>query len=144
MKRKDIIILFDTNFLLLPMHHRVNLLENIEELFCIKPKYCILRTTIEELNKIYRDGGHKDKKMVMLALEIIRNTPIEIINDRDIKGKELDDKIVNFIIKKIKNKSRIIVATNDRELKKRLRKMGVSVLIFREKDYRLWLDGEII
>jgi len=67
-----------------------------------------------------------------------------VIEDTALPGCTTDDKIIEYAKRVLsEGKIKLIVATNDRELKRRLRTLGVPVIIYRERDHRIWLNGEV-
>lgn len=139
------LILIDTNFLMMPFYKRVNPFESIEDLLKLKPKYVVLSSTLDELKRISsRDIMSKEGRAAKFGLELARRYEIGVIEDATLPGDTTDDKIVEYVKKTLsERKLKIIVATNDRELKRRLRALGVPVVIYRERDHRIWLNGEV-
>jgi len=132
-------IIFDTNFLLLPFTEQVDILSQIEKILSIKFIPAILQSSIKELDNLKTKANPKLKKRIRLAKQLIKN--FSVINDEEIKGKSFDEKILAIV--KIQDK-RYIVATNDRELRKKLRDLGIPVIVFRIKDKRIYVEGEIL
>jgi len=139
------LVLIDTNFLMMPLYKQVNPFEGIEEALELKPRYAVLSSSIEELKRIFlEEESLKERKAARFGLELIKKCNIEIIDDTKLPGATVDDKIIEFVKKNMKKKCfKLIVATNDRELKRKLRTLGIPVIMYRERDHRIWLDGEI-
>ena len=108
-------IILDTNFLLIIPQFKVDIFKELERICDFKYKISILDKTLEEL---------KNKKDEKLVKEIIKKKNINII-------KTNSDKYVDDILKDIKDKNTII-ATNDKELKKQLKK---PIIILKQKKY---------
>ena len=130
-------IILDTNFLMLPYQTGKNIFAMLEEMVLFKPNYVTIKSVIKELESLCNNGSVKEQRAANLALLIIKEIPVKVLDDPAVKG-NTDDKILKVALMR-----RAIVATNDRELRKKLRKKGVTVIFFREKDQRLWLEGEI-
>lgn len=139
------VVLMDTNFLMMPFYKRVNPFESIEDLLKLKPKYIMLSSTLNELKRISSKGTiSKDRKAARFGLELARKCKVEVIEDTALPGCTTDDKIIEYAKRVLsEGKIKLIVATNDRELKRRLRTLGVPVIIYRERDHRIWLNGEV-
>lgn len=136
-KSKKAEIILDTNFLMLPYRIGKDVFTMLEEMFLLKPSYITIKSVIKELENIRSNDPIKERRGANLALSIIKETPVKILDDSDIEG-NTDDKILKIALKR-----GAIVATNDRGLRKKLREKGVTVIFFRERDRRLWLEGEI-
>ncbi|OYT32100.1 MAG: nucleotide-binding protein [Thermofilum sp. ex4484_79] len=132
-RKKTLRVLFDTNFLLLPARYNLNIIEGIADLLNSPYEPVVLYSTIRELRKLAERGG-KIGRFSRLALKICEK--LVILNDAEIEG-DVDQKIVELA-----TKLGLIVATNDVELRRKLREKGVSVIFFREKDRRLDIEGD--
>ncbi|MHA1238526.1 MAG: type II toxin-antitoxin system VapC family toxin [Candidatus Odinarchaeia archaeon] len=128
-------ILFDTNFLLVPVQFNINVVSEIDRLINFKYEIIILEASLKELKKIYETAPLKLKQQIKFALKHAEEfSVIKYENSTNV-----DDLIVKFALE---NKP-IIVATNDSALRKKLRKNGVPVIYLRQKR-RLAIDGEIV
>ena len=116
-------ILLDTNFLLVPFQFKVDIFKEIDRIIDEKYELFIVDKTKEELEKLIKGGKEKERKAARLALQLIKKFNIKIINTQ---GDNVDDIIVN-----LKDKD-TIVATQDKELRKRLRG---DVIVLRQKKY---------
>lgn len=138
---KKLRVLLDTSFLMLTSEVKTNIFNEIEKIIQRKPEFITIQSVINELKRIIEKGKIKEKKKASMALKIIKSENIKIIDDAGIPGDNVDEKILNLA--KILSNERIIIATNDRELKKHLREMGIPVILYRERDHKIWLDGEV-
>ena len=75
------------------------------------------------------------KKKVQLALKIAEKC--EIYDDFPFSTENIDD----FILRMAKEK-KWVVATNDKELKTKLKKMGIPIIYLRQKSHLL-LEGSL-
>ena len=116
------IVAVDTNMLLVPFQFGVDIFEEIRRLIP-NARIVVLKGTIRELNKI-AEQGTKEKKYVTLAKKLLDINRVEII-DRD---GPVDSELVRLA------REGAIVATNDRELKKRVWEAGGRVIALREKN----------
>ncbi|RLE46449.1 ribonuclease VapC [Candidatus Woesearchaeota archaeon] len=118
-------IIPDTNFLIECTKNRIDLLDELTRILDFKFEVKIIDKTIEELDKIIQKGG-KQGKTAKLTKTIIKAKKLKTIKT----GKGYAD---NILLQKA-NKNTII-ATQDKELKKRIRKKGMPVIIIRQKKY---------
>ncbi|HIP74259.1 MAG TPA: DNA-binding protein [Euryarchaeota archaeon] len=116
------VVAIDTNMLLVPFQFGVDIFEEIKRLVP-GAKIVILRGTIRELDKIAGQGV-KEKKYARLAKRLVEVHKVEII-DRD---GPVDSELVRLA------KKGVIIATNDRELKRRVWEAGGKVISLREKN----------
>lgn len=116
------IVAIDTNMLLVPFQFGVDIFEEIRRLVP-GAKIVVLKGTIRELNKI-AEQGIKEKKYALLAKKLLDINRVEIIN----RDGPVDSELVRLA------KEGAIIATNDRELKKRVWEAGGRVIALREKN----------
>jgi len=128
LRNNKIVVVLDTNFLLLP--GRFNLrIESIEDVIEKKCKIVIPTNVMAELQRIDLKGSDKKSKEIAL-----------IISERYEKI-ELEGPVDRSILEYAKN-NKCIVATNDVKLKSDLRKIQVPV-VFVKNGTRLGLEGYI-
>jgi rRNA-processing protein FCF1 len=126
-------VLFDTNFLMSVFEKPVNAVERVEELLETKVRPIILRSQLRELEKIASsEKRHKAARIARAVLEYVKKRGFEVVDD---EGEVVDDAIVEA-----SKRGGYIVATNDRELRRRLRESGVSVVYMRS-DGKFELEG---
>ena len=119
-------ILLDTNFLLIPHQFRVDIFTQIDKISTFKYKLFILDRTLEELKKIVSEQKGKDKDAARIALKLIAIKNVGIIKTKS--DKNTDDIILDKALK-----DDFIVATQDKDLKRRLINQDISVIILRQK-----------
>lgn len=115
-------ILLDTSFILTLTSKPLNLIEELENVFG-KVELLVLEDTINELKAISRGKSVKKAKQAKLALEFV----MKLKNIKYDRGGSVDNKILKFAIE-----NDLIVATMDRELRKRLKLMNLSTITLRE------------
>jgi len=127
-------ILLDTNILML-IGRGIDIFTQIEELLDTKPEYYVIEPVVKELEKIIAYGGVKERKAAKLALELVKKKcrVIEVSLSPD---KSVDDLLLEIALRK-----GFIVATNDRELRRRLREAGIPEIYFREEKQLLEAQG---
>lgn len=116
-------VVLDTNFIIEMVKNKVDILDIIDY-----GKITIPRQVLIELEKISVDGDSEDNKIAELALRVIEN------NEDKISIIELEKKYVDLGIEKYAKNNRIILATIDLELKKKLAgKARILTLMNRKK-----------
>lgn len=111
-------VIFDTNFLIDVIRFKIDL-DEIER-FVIKPyKFFTIDKVVKELKSI-------NNKNAKAALKLIELKKIRIIKTRE---KDADKALVNLA-----NKDSII-ATNDIELRKKLKSLRVKTIYLRKRKY---------
>ncbi|MEM3382688.1 MAG: hypothetical protein QXL52_01675 [Nitrososphaerales archaeon] len=115
-------ILLDTSFILTIASKPLNLIEELEGIFG-KVELLILEDTIKELKAISMRKSVKKAKQAKLALEFAMKLKI-IKYDRE---GLVDDKILNYAVE-----NNLIVATMDKDLRKRLKAMNLSTITLKE------------
>lgn len=125
-------VLFDANFFFLPLQFKIDIFDEIESLIG-RFEPIVLSTTLEELKKLSKAKSGKTSKQALLALELARKCRIVEVNRRPCES--YDD-----VILRMAKKCGGAVATNDGELRKKLREAGIPVIFLRQKAY-LQIEG---
>ena len=123
-------IILDTSFLLVPYQFKVDIIRGIEEIADIPYGLFILDRTIDEIESIIRSQKGADRDAARFALEIIRKERISVIPTENKTNKNVDDLLVEQA-----DWNTDIVATQDKELKKRLREKKVRIIGLRQKNH---------
>lgn len=121
-------VILDTNFLLIPGEFKIDIFTEIRCLVDFSYKFFIIDKTIDELNKIIEDEKSKvkDRENAKIALELIKLKEIgKIKSDK----RYVDDAIVK------KSDEDTVVATSDKELKRRLKKKGIKIIFLKKKQF---------
>jgi len=120
-------ILLDTNFLLIPAQFKVDIFSEIERIVQDSYKIYILEQTIDELNNIFEKQKGKNKQAAKLALQLIKQKDLNTIKNSQ-KG-IVDDIILDIV------DNGYIVATQDKELKNKLKDKKIKTITLRAKKY---------
>jgi|SRR3989338_245283 len=121
-------ILLDTNFLLVPYQFKVDIFSEIDRIIIAKYELIVLDKTVDELEKIVKNQKGRDREAAKFALKIIENKkPIMIKAKSD---KKTDDVILDYAIKEDYS-----VATQDKDLKRKLINHGIEVIVLRKKKF---------
>jgi len=121
-------IILDTNFLLIPAQFKVDIFSEIDRICDFKYKIFILDKSIKELKDIINKQKGKAKKNADIALQLIKFKKLTILKT---KG----DKIVDDQILELTKNNQYIIATQDKELIKKLKKQKARIITLRQKKY---------
>ncbi len=133
MNSNRVIVVLDTNMLLL-MADGVPVLDNIKEALETEPLFIVLKPVYNELVKLASSGGNKLRRKARFALEIVEKY-CKIVDFELKEGESVDDGIIRFALE-----NKAIVATNDRELRRKLRALGIPEAYLREEAWRVVVD----
>ncbi|MBD3164514.1 hypothetical protein GF323_04890 [Candidatus Woesearchaeota archaeon] len=122
-------IILDTNFLLIPYTLKVDIFVEIDRIIQDRYEICIIDRTIAELDNIIEKQKGKEKQAAKFAKELIRKKKIREIKTEE-SNQSVDEEILN-----LSEKEEIIVATQDKELKEKLKESGARVIILRQKSH---------
>ena len=112
-------ILLDTNFLVDVFRFKIDLTElRGDELF-------IDENVLEELGRVSR-GKSKDAFSAKMSLRMVRTKGLKVLKSKE---KEADLSLLEHA------KAGYAVATQDLELKKKLKKIGAKIIYIRQKKY---------
>ncbi|MEM2918759.1 MAG: nucleotide-binding protein [Candidatus Altiarchaeota archaeon] len=117
-------IFIDTNFWLLPYIKKIDIFSEIERLVPEKYEILVSESVIEELKKIQKKGNGKEKIAAEIALILIEKKAKKVPN-----GKNTDK-----LILKISEKENMIICTNDKNLRKKLKEKSLRVIGMRGKE----------
>ncbi|MEM5805109.1 MAG: PIN domain-containing protein [Candidatus Aenigmatarchaeota archaeon] len=115
-------IIFDTNFLIDLFRFKI-LLDEIEEIFNEKVEFFTLNKVLEELKRMSQSKGKKGN-YAKLALILLKEKNVKIL---DMRNKNTDDALINFA------KKNYVIATNDKELRKKLKELNFKIIYLRGK-----------
>ena len=127
-------VILDSNFLFIPFQFQIDVLEELKNLLG-KSEPVVLSTTLEELKNLAREKSEKTRRRALLALKIAEKCAIVSV-EKD-PAETYDD----VILRKAKEWT-CPVATNDRNLRKRLRKEAIPTIYVRQRK-KLELEGYI-
>jgi len=128
-------VILDSNFLFIPSQFRVDIFEELKKLLSQQFDPVLLRPTYQELLKIAEHGAPKLRRQASLALKLAEKCSIVPVETHC--GENSDD-----VILRVAKEWGCPVATNDRELRKRLRREGMPTIFLRQRAY-LAMEGLI-
>lgn len=126
-------VILDSNFLLVPSQFRVDIFEELKNLLNQNYSPVLLSPTHEELERLSKKSSPKICQHASIALALAGKC--KLVNVEQKSDEEHDDVIV-----RIAKKWKCFVATNDRELRNRLRNINIPVIYLR-KESRLEIEG---
>ncbi|ALM76290.1 type II toxin-antitoxin system VapC family toxin [Thermococcus barophilus] len=132
--RRIWLVVPDTNFLLIPGQFGVDIISELNRVLDVKFEIVIPNIVLDELNVIERKAKGKDLMAVRMAKKLAER--FNVIEIGKFGEKPTDEQIFEFAVKN----SNVVVCTNDKLLKKKLRERGIPVVYLRQKKI-LELEG---
>jgi len=128
-------VILDSSFLFIPTQFHIHIFEELAKLLNRRYEPLLLSSTYNELRTIAERGSERLRRQAKLALRLAQKCHLLEVE----KGAEEshDDVIVRVALT-----MPVCVATNDRTLRKRLRRNNVPVIYMRQKSH-LAIDGAI-
>jgi hypothetical protein len=132
-KEMTLKIIIDTNFFLIPSKFRLDIFEELDNLLGRRVEPVILSPTYFELQKLAASNSVKLSKQARLGLRLaVRCKVVEV--ERKVNESN-DDLMLRVAVE-----WRCPVATNDGELRQKLRNLGVPVVFLRQMS-KLEVEG---
>ncbi len=128
-------VIFDSNFLFVPSQFQLDIFEELVNLLNQRFDPILLSPTQEELQKLAKESSPKTRQQASLALKLAEKC--RVIQVEKALKETHDD-----VIARVAEEWKCPVATNDRELRKRLRKLTVPVIFLRQRRH-LMLEGAV-
>jgi len=126
-------ILLDTNFLLIPYQFKVDIFSEIQRIADFKYEIYVVDKTVDELKKIIGKQKGKDSKAAILGLIMLEQKGAKMVKTKE--SKDVDSLILN------EAKKGYIVATQDAELKRKLKKAGISHIVLKGKSHLALIEA---
>ena len=124
-------IIIDTNFWTIPFVFRVDILEQIDQIMHEPYNINVLEDSLKELNQLKNKGSGKDSNAAKMALswidDLIKRKALKILKVPS--NLLVDDQII-----KIASTENVYVATQDKELSNKLKKIGKKLIKLRQKN----------
>ncbi len=128
-------VVLDANFFFVASQFNVDVFEELANLLNRRFEPILLSSTQKELQGLAESSSPKQRKQAELALRLAEKC--RVVSVEKCLKETYDDVIV-----RVAAEWRSPVATNDRELRRRLRKVGVPVIFLRQKR-RLEMEGAV-
>ncbi|WP_258083161.1 type II toxin-antitoxin system VapC family toxin [Thermococcus thermotolerans] len=126
-ERREWLVIPDTNFLLVPGQFGVDIISELNRVLDVRFRIAVPNVVLQELDVIEWKSRGKDLLAIRMAKKLAER--FEVVEMGRFGEKPIDDQIFDFAVKN----ERVIVCTNDKGLKKRLREKGVPVVYLRSK-----------
>ena len=128
-------VVLDANFLFVPSQFNVDIFEELENLLNRRFEAVVLSSTQKELEGLAESKSLKVSMQAKLGLQLAERCSLVSVEKAALET--YDDVIV-----RVASEWKCVVATNDRELRQRLRAVGVPVVFLRQKRC-LAMDGSV-
>ena len=142
-ERVKTVIIIDTNFLIMMVKGLITpsmISEAIDLSYEMISPEAVRRELLELAERSTKTSLRKHAKR---ALELAEKMKIKFIDDK-YENMKADDAIQALALDLKPIRKYIFVATSDRELRRRLRRIGIQSIYYRESERRLELEGDII
>jgi rRNA-processing protein FCF1 len=121
-------VLFDTNFLLIPIRFGVDIFAESERVLNQKPVFAVIKSVVDEINVLKKEAKPSFYRELKFAEKLLEHCIV--IQDERRAGERVDDSII-----RVSSVHGFLVGTTDTELRKRLHDKGVKVLFLRQKSF---------
>lgn len=133
--RTPLRVILDSSFLFIPSQFSIDIFEELATVLNRRFELVILSPTYKELQRIAESGTPKLCRQATLALKFAQKC-------RTIDVEKGNTESHDSVIVRVASEMECCVATNDRALRRRLRRINVPVIYLRQKS-RLAVDGAI-
>lgn len=117
---KDVVL--DTNFTVLPHTHKLDIYAELERLIPEKHRLIVLSGTIRELETL-AEGTSETTTAARVALQLLKREAVAVVSATGV----VDNALVSYA----KAHPDAVVCTNDKRLKRMLKKIGAAVVSLR-------------
>jgi len=124
-------IILDTNIFLVPEKFKVDIFEEFDRLIDEKYELVTIEPVVRELKKLSM-GNSRDARAARFGLNFLEAKSIKVTKTKE---NTADKAIVSLSEKFLRKSEECAVATLDKELKRKLKKIGVKVIYLRNKKY---------
>lgn len=133
--KKTLKVILDSSFLFIPSQFTIDIFEELAKILNRRFEPVILSPTCNELQKIAKSRSTKLRRQAAFALKFAQKC-------RQVDVEKGDRESHDDVIVRVASEMTCCVATNDRALRRRLRRINVPVIYLRQKS-RLAVDGAI-
>ena len=128
-------VLLDASILMLA-YEGVDVFREIERVLDSKPKCLVLKSTLEELERLAAKAKPKRRMAARFALELVKRY-CEVVDYSPRKGEDPDTLFLRFVLEH----GDVMPVTADNELRRRLREKGIPNIYYRRERHGLELEG---
>ena len=133
------IVIVDTNFFAL-LQQGINFVEMVEELLLRKPTYVILDKVLDEVKRLASRMPWFACAYEKILQCMIRSSEVEFF-ESDVSAPGVDRAIEIVAREFVSRGAKVYVASNDRDLRRRLRASNIPTIYLRESEMRLECEG---
>lgn len=128
-------VILDSNFLFIPRQFGVDIFDELQKLLGTPCRCVVPSAVLRELQLLKEDAKPSFRKKIDFALTLAEACDVAEVDLK--KGETVDEAIINLA-----KMLRTPVATNDAELRRRLRAEGIPVIYLRKRTH-LEMDGYV-
>jgi rRNA-processing protein FCF1 len=129
-------VLLDSNFLFVPLHQGIDIFEELDRLLEGRVRCVVTHSIVDELERLKRDSGPSLQKEARFAIGLTKRC--DLLDEGLLPCETVDESIL-----RVAKEQGYVVATNDAELRRRLRRNGVAVVYVRQRS-QLALEGPVL
>jgi uncharacterized protein len=133
--RKSLIVLLDTNFLLIPIRFGIDIQDELGRVIEASFIPVITPAVIDELMRLLGKVSPSEEKEIRYALSFAKK--ITLLDDTLAPGEKVDDQLL-----RLAHQDDCLVATTDTDLRRKLREKGLPVVFLRQTRH-LAIEGMI-
>ena len=140
-KKDDNIVVFDSNFILLPYQFKIDYLNDIYLNLEGKTRFYIFKQSLDEIEaKIRREPKtRKLKRQFKGGMAYLDKNekiyPLYFIKEIKEKNETTDEFLLKWCIKFKKEYKKVYLATNDSELRKKAKNSNVNIIFLRQQKF---------
>ncbi|MBA7532350.1 hypothetical protein ES705_24576 [subsurface metagenome] len=140
-KKDDNIVVFDSNFILLPYQFKIDYLNDIYLNLEGKTRFYIFKQSLDEIEaKIRREPKtRKLKRQFKGGMAYLDKNekiyPLYFIKEVKEKNETTDEFLLKWCIKFKKEYKKVYLATNDSELRKKAKNSYVNIIFLRQQKF---------
>jgi|GEM_PF-1264049 len=115
-------VIIDSNILMQSIKYGINIKQAVEDALIMRCEIYVPEIVVKELKRKARHGKFLEKKLAEKALQVIQEQKINILKHEIPEHVKTDD-----IILSLTSRERGILITNDRELRRKARRLNIPV-----------------
>lgn len=118
-------IVLDTNFIIAALEFRIDIRTELSRILDFNFEIATLSSTSLELEKLIKEGEYFERKQAMLAMAFLKKAGFKALPAEG----NTDELLLRL------DKANDIIATQDLELRKRLKAKGFKTVVIRQKKH---------
>ena len=135
------VIIIDSNFILLPFQFKIDYLKEIQHNLEGKTQFIIFKQVLDELEakKNREKNATKFQRLLKSGLSYLESNKqlftISFVEEVKSKNETTDDFLIRMSNDLKSDKTRLFIATNDAELKKKAKALSIGRIFLRQKKF---------